>query len=320
MMLNIPPQLLTFYCPFEDEVGPERDLLVKNTLDWARQFDLGEGDADRCTQLALTGSVFMAHVYPHARGPLAQALSDYSAWGWLTNDFSDSPRPVGELMPDLGRWERMMRAPASWPSSTRPAEKALRNVLVRLQRCMTAVQWQRFTAAQCHWMHAVAWTASLRAKGGEQTLDEKQWSRPDVRAAAEALMTTSVLDNDRYSHLRELQLPDPKHNRFAALRREHPEMAPEGAILEGVAIRDRCMNLYLALREQILVDADDDLKRYLIGLERIVSGNIAFAAKAVRYLVPDLTPSLSRTPTPSYSGTTPLPYPTIVWWWDHLHR
>ncbi|MGW1291215.1 terpene synthase family protein, partial [Streptomyces sp. NPDC002586] len=242
------------------------------------------------------------------------------AWGWLTNDFSDSPRPVGELMPDLGRWERMMRAPASWPSSTRPAEKALRNVLVRLQRCMTAVQWQRFTAAQCHWMHAVAWTASLRAKGGEQTLDEKQWSRPDVRAAAEALMTTSVLDNDRYSHLRELQLPDPKHNRFAALRREHPEMAPEGAILEGVAIRDRCMNLYLALREQILVDADDDLKRYLIGLERIVSGNIAFAAKAVRYLVPDLTPSLSRTPTPSYSGTTPLPYPTIVWWWDHLHR
>ena len=37
------------------------------------------------------------------------------------------------------------------------------------------------------------------------------------------------------------------------------------------------MNLYAALREQILADAGNDLKRYLIGLERIVSGNITFA-------------------------------------------
>jgi hypothetical protein len=106
-----------------------------------------------------------------------------------------------------------------------------------------------------------------------------------------------------------------KHNLFAALLCEDPDLTPEQAILDGVAIRDRCTNLYVALWEHILADADDDLKRYLTGLGLMDSGNIAFAAKVVRYVVPDLTSSTARTHTTSYSGTTPLPYPTIAWCW-----
>jgi hypothetical protein len=78
------------------------------------------------------------------------------------------------------------------------------------------------------------------------------------------------------------------------------------------------MTLYLALREEILADAEPDLRLYVTGLDRIVSGNISFCTAAVRYLLSDSTYTVTRVETPSDTRTAPLPYPTIAWWWDHL--
>ncbi|MBQ1095044.1 hypothetical protein KBY55_02745 [Streptomyces sp. b94] len=339
-------ELLTFYCPFPWATSPDTALLQEHTLAWAKRFDLGERDSEQTVMLALTGAVFTAHAYPHARRELAQALADYGAWAWMANEHAGSGRPSGELLAEFGRWDRIMRSPNSWPDASNPLDAALRDSMLRLHSCMSGVQWQRFIASQGHWLYSMAWEASLREYGEECgvndylatrigsggcdaapgyvdavegiELSEKHWARPAVRAATEALMTATVLDNDRYSYLREQRLPVEKHNLFRALRREHPHYTAEQAIIHAVAIRDRCMNLYLALREQLLVDADEDLRRYLTGLQLVFSGNITFGITAARYLLAELAPRITRADKPSTSSIDPLPYPTIAWWWDHL--
>ncbi|MEU3778134.1 hypothetical protein AB0F11_34040 [Streptomyces sp. NPDC032472] len=342
----IPAEMLAFYCPFDEEVNPQAETLRERTLAWAERYDLGEGNKARTVQFALTGSALIAHCYPHARGELAQALSDYSAWAWLANDHVGRARPSSEDLAEFGRWGRIMCSPDSWPSSQRPGDAALRDSFLRLRECMTPVQWQRFVVPQAHWLYGMAWESALHEKGGESQvndylatritsggalaspgyldavegieLDERQWARHDVRAATEALMTAAALDNDRYSHLKERKMESRKHNLFDVLRREHPDYSRTQAIHEGIAVIDRFVNLYLALRDQILPDASADLKRYLTAVERIFSGNFSFCVSATRYLRPDQASAISRTTVPSVLGTAPLPYPTVAWWWDQL--
>jgi Terpene synthase family 2, C-terminal metal binding len=256
--------LLSFYCPLTAEVSPHAQRMCEHTLVWARRFDLGEGDDRRTTMLAATGATAMTHMFPHATGGLAQALSDYSAWAWMPNDLGESGQPIGDIFVRLGRWERM-RSPDSWPDATDPHDSALRDVFLRLRCLMSAVQWQRFTAPQEAWIYQVGWEASLAERNAELSvndylamrlgsgaayasvgfveavegieLGERQWARPIVRAAAEAAACCGVLDNDRYSLLRERDLAIKKYNLFDALRGEHTDYSADQAITEAIAIR-----------------------------------------------------------------------------------
>ncbi|MBV6695605.1 hypothetical protein KV557_00500 [Kitasatospora aureofaciens] len=339
-------QLLSFYSPLTAEIHPDAERMRERTLAWAQQFDLGEGDAWQTTMLALTGATLTAHIFPHATGELGQALSDYNAWGWIPNELSGSGRPVRDFLASMGRWERTFRSPHSWPDATAPADIALREVCLRLRSLMTPIQWERFAAGQCLWLYQMTWEASLLGQGAALSvndylamrigsvgayaaasyidategieLSERQWARPAVRAAAEASMLAGGLDNDRYSYLRERDLAVKKHNLFDAIRHDHPDHTFEQAVTDAIAIRDRMMTLYLQLRENLLAEDDDDLRRYLTGLDRITSGNINFAMTCARYLLPDSPHTVTRVDKPSDPSTGPLPYPTIAWWWDHL--
>ncbi|MGW8778880.1 hypothetical protein ACWGNM_12465 [Streptomyces sp. NPDC055796] len=66
----------------------------------------------------------------------------------------------------------------------------------------------------------------------------------------------------------------------------------------------------------VLQDADEDLSRYMTGIDLIVSGNINFGMKTARYLLPDSPYSLSWTDKPSDPTPDPLPYPALTWWWN----
>jgi hypothetical protein len=340
-------KLLTFYCPLPAEVSPEADMLRQHTQEWAKRFDLGEGDAERGALFALTGAVFAAHVYPHARGEVAQALADYDAWAWAANDFVGSDAPLPEIVVALGRWERIVRSPGSWPGSSRPLDAALADASARLRDLLTPVQWQRLTAGQSQWLYPMCWEAALRESGVPLGVDdylamrlsasgagyaapayldategielsEREWADPVLRAAAEAGMLVGTLDNDRYSYFRERDLAVKKHNLFDALRVDDPSLPFAQAVDKAVALRDRIMSLYLKLREQLLPTAGTDVRRYVAGLDTVISGNMNFAAKAARYLLPEMPYAVTVTEVPCDDSTAPPDLPTIAWWWDQL--
>lgn len=343
--MDLPPQLLCFYCPLETEVNPDFRQLGQRTLAWVRRFDLGSGDPGRATMLGLTGAAYAAHANPHATGELAQAFADYNAWAWAANDAAGSDRSAASLVVDFGRWERIMRSPGSWPDVSTPMDAALSEVFGRLRRILTPVQWERFVAGQSQWLYSMAWEVGLREQGGTHTvndylavrfgsvgcysavsyldavegieLSEGEWARPAVRAAAESGMLVAALDNDRTSYNRERKLAIKKHNVFDVIR-EETGCTFEEAVTEGIAIRDRAMNLYLRLRDQLLASASEDLQAYLTGVDRVISGNINLATAAVRYLDPETAHLFRRVDSPIDSRTDPLPIPTVAWWWEHV--
>ncbi|MGW0312590.1 terpene synthase family protein [Streptomyces flavidovirens] len=342
----VPAGLTAFYCPLDVEVSPDIKLFQQHTREWAERFDLGEGDQGRTRMLALTGSSFLAHTYPHATGAVGQALADYSAWGWVPNDVIGSGCPLPEAISLMGRWEVMMHSPRSWPSSADPRDAALADVMARLRDLMSPVNWERFAAAQGIWLYQMGWEASLREQNAVLSVNDylvmrmgtgailaaesyidpvegvelsaTEWSRPAVRAAASAGLLAAALDNDRYSYIRERHLPVKKENLFHAVHRDHPELTFDEAIERGVAIRDRLMTLYLRLREQLLTAASDDLCGHLTGIDRIISGNFNFATATTRYLLANAADIFAKTDEPTDPSTAPLPYPAIAWWWEHL--
>ncbi|MGW4913263.1 terpene synthase family protein [Streptomyces sp. NPDC004270] len=342
-------RLLAFYCPLPTEVCPDRDRMTEGTLAWAQQFDLGQGDAHTTMKLVLNAGVFSTHMYPHATGELGQALNDYAAWAWIPNDICGSGLPAADVLLTLGRWESIMHFPDSSPDpaeNSHPAGAALRDACARLRELMTPVQWERWRIVQKLWLYQMARETALLEHGTILSvndylvmrmgsagafaaagyldvtegieLSERQWARRDVRAATEAALLVGAVDNDRYSYYREHNLPVKKHNLFHALLREHPGDSLEEAVTKAVAIRDRLMSLYLRLREQILQDAEEDLHRYMSGIDLIVSGNINFGMKTARYLLPDSPYSLSWNDKPSDPTPDPLPYPALTWWWKQL--
>lgn len=339
----LPPELLTFYCPFKAEVSAEADTLFQGSLAWAQQFGL---DSDgHAAMMAMAGAGYTAHAIPHAKGEVAQALADYNTWAWTVNDYVTSGDQLGTIITSLGRWERIIRSPRSWPDATRPLDAAAADVFQRLRCLLTPVQWERFSAGQSHWIQSMGWEAAhletdrpvsvndyLAMRIGyvgvysaaafldaveDIELSEQQWARPTVRAAAESSMLAAALDNDRYSYPRERRHPIRKPNLFDAIRHERPQLTVAQALLEGVTIRDRILTLYVRLREDILRDADDGLHSYITGLDRIVSGNVNMATAASRYLLADFPHKIITTAHPADVSTAPLRIPTIAWWWEH---
>ncbi|MET9480625.1 hypothetical protein [Streptomyces sp. NPDC006638] len=351
----LPAELLTFYCPLVPETSPEADQLRSHVLAWAETYDLGSGDARLTAKYALTAAAWSTHGTPHARGEVALALCDYNAWAWVANDLATSGRPTCEIVAAFGRWERVIRSPRSWPEAG-GLDGALANAFSRLRTHLTPLQWERFVAGQSQWLLAMSWEAAQRETGVRDNvndylaqrfsaggcysaaayvdavenieLGEHDWARPDVRAAAEAAMLTALLDNDRYSLLKDLGKPTRSRNLFDALQYEHPDDTPAESVVRGVAVRDRVMDRYLQLRTDILTGASDDLAQYMTGLDLIISGNIDFAATAVRYLLPDSPHTVTTTDHPTTLSadtdtdtdpdTRTPPYPTIAWWWDRL--
>jgi Terpene synthase family 2, C-terminal metal binding len=338
-------RLLSFFCPLQSQASPEAQRLQENTLAWARRFDLGEGNAERTDMCAVTGATLATYMTPQARGDLAQALSDYDAWAWAANERVDEAADTGRFIAELGRWERIMRSPGSWPETTAPLEASLADAFGRLRRLMSPVQWQRFSLGQGAWLYHMGWEMSLLQRGPLTVndylamrigaagvyaaasyvdtaegieLSEQEWAHPLVRAAAEAGILVGAFDNDRYSDLRDRNARARKSNIMRAVAHEHPDWTFRQVVDEVVATRDRIMVLYLTLRQQILADASVDLHRYVTGLDQFISGNIKLAATAARYLLAGTHYQPTLTDKPSDDRLEPLPIPTIAWWWEQL--
>ncbi|MFI8308769.1 terpene synthase family protein [Streptomyces sp. NPDC085927] len=155
---------------------------------------------------------------------------------------------------------------------------------------------------------------------------DEEWDSPAVQALIECVTLMCALENDVTSFHKEKAEGQPGTN-FVDVLRTSRGVSFDRAVALTVETRDRLMLLFLQLRERLLTPAATPSLRYLVErLGQFVIANTEATLCARRYNpLPVRLPRLDqviRTPAfwaPSLStdDTSPLPYPSISWWWDH---
>ena len=160
---------------------------------------------------------------------------------------------------------------------------------------------------------------------------------PAVRAITEAFWMVAASDNDRVSRYKELLGQDDDYNLIDVVRR-NLGCSFENAAAESIALRDRAMTLFMALRHRLSASASTPLRSYLTALCHGIRSNIDWSLRVPRYTrVADeahraawATSGPSGTGTiriefsgrctadPSHGSLDPRSFPTIAWWWEQL--
>jgi hypothetical protein len=347
---DLPEGFLTFWIPFEPEVAPNAEDLTAQSAAWAQKVGLGGQDPDRAAVYGNVGALMMAHFFPHTTGRLQQALADYSAWAWAAKDAIDPAAAARtcDVVHFANRMARLTRSPHSWAGTSTPLEDAFTDVITRIRACTSDLQFAWFMRGQEIWLHQLLWENALRERGAPPTVNEylamrigavgiysthgylpctenieppaRELATPLVQATAEAGLLASALDNDRYSSIRDAIVDPAVHSLPAAIRADQPDLTAAQAMQAAVSIRDQILALYLRLRDRVLATASPALRQFFTGIELVIAGNYVLGATALRYLNPAATGTYQRTTTPptTVDSGQPLPYPTIVWWWQQL--
>jgi hypothetical protein len=340
-----------FYCPITPIPYPHLDSLVASTLRWARGVRLCGDDTKRTEEFAVAGAYGTAYFYP--RTPVMRRIETFAcfhAWILAVDDsFEDCPDSdrLGQLARRLPRFVRIMEAPGMGYRGHDHFERALGDIAASLCQWASPGQMRRFTESFRTWALGCVWEAAAWARGAPPALADYLPMRyadgggtattvaailampdgeelpgaiadsPPVRALSEAAVVTLLLDNDRYSRAKTLRRQGKETDIIDVIQHAGRGCPYAEAVTQAVALRDRIMTFYLQLRDQLRPSAGPELGRYLSALDDLISGNLEWGRKYVRYITPDrvLPPDVDK---PSDPSTEPLDIPAIAWWWDQL--
>lgn len=339
------------FCPIQPLPYPGASEFIAATTTWVAKFGLAEDPGYRHKSV-LTGVAMTLSFYPDAPPQRQQDLCNYSAWAFILDDMIESGRlghRTCELVPALSAFVRSTENSAARLLGNDPLDTAFASMISDVHRWASPVQRQRFTDSFRKWMAGFIWEHSLQelrhpidlntylplrlaCAGAAQAiamgemchdleLPAHHRDHPAVIAASEAAMTVAVLDNDRYSHRKAVREGENSTDIFNVILYHNPGYTFAHALADGIALRDRCLMLYLNLRDQLLNRATAPLRTYFHILDLLIVGNIDFGATCIRYLFPDSAgkDSPRTTTTAPHLDPTPPPIPSISWWWDHLN-
>ncbi|WP_406275199.1 terpene synthase family protein [Nocardia sp. NBC_00881] len=343
------PDAPPIFCPIQPLPHPDPGEFIAATTTWVSRFGLAE-DPDYLHKSVLTGVAMTLCFYPDAPPPRLQDLCNYSAWAFILDDMIENGqlgKRTCDVVPALSAFVRSTENPAARLLGDHPLDAAFASMISDVHRWASPVHRQRFTDSFREWMAGFIWERSLQelhqpidlntylplrltSAGAAQAiamgemchdleLSAQQRDHPAVTAASEAAMTVAVLDNDRYSHLKAVREEEDSTDIFTVIRNDNPHHTFRQALHDGVALRDRCLTLYLRLRDQLLRHASPQLRTYFHILDLLIVGNIDFGATCIRYLFPDSPgKDFPRTTTPLDPSTEPPSIPSIAWWWDQV--
>ncbi|MDX3853422.1 terpene synthase family protein [Streptomyces sp. AK02-01A] len=160
---------------------------------------------------------------------------------------------------------------------------------------------------------------------GPAPTPDEEWNSPAVQAAVECVTLLCALENDVFSFHKEKSEGQPAPN-FLDVLQTNRGLSFDEAVAMTVETRDRLMLLFLRLRERLMASAGAPLRNLIERLGHFVITNTEVTLCAPRYNPPPAQPlaleEVIKTPacwaqSPSTTNTSPLPYPSISWWWDH---
>ncbi|MEU1409092.1 hypothetical protein ABZ471_43800 [Streptomyces sp. NPDC005728] len=160
---------------------------------------------------------------------------------------------------------------------------------------------------------------------GAEPLADDAWQSPAVLACLESAAMVGALDNDLFSYRKESV-----HDlNLINVVQETRGLSLQRAVDETMVVRDRVMQLFLRLREDLLVSAPRPLRYLLVQLGQALSGHVEWGLTAPRHAAAHAVAASADeafasatcwTDSPSSTDTRPLRYPSISWWWDQIGR
>ncbi|WP_158973318.1 terpene synthase family protein [Streptomyces griseus] len=160
---------------------------------------------------------------------------------------------------------------------------------------------------------------------GPSPVPDGEWHTPAVQAIIECSSLICALENDVFSFHKERAEGQPSTN-FLEVLRATRGLSFDQAVATAIETRDRLMLLFLRLRERLMASAEPPLRNLVGQLGTFVIANTEVTLCASRYnpspeqrmaLEDVIKTPACWAPSLSTTDTSPLPYPSISWWWDH---
>lgn len=352
-------ELRPFHCPFPSAVHPQAGEIERRCVAWVDRFELYAGAAQRERLIGTRAAEIYARALPTAPAERVADVARWLYWGFATDDLYYDNGPTSKRAADflalgapLVRLCEEPRAGFGWQLPYDGALRDLTNAILRHATPAQRIEWAHTARA---WFFGMAWDVANAERGAPPSLNEylamrmhtgglaswaatlniangieltpAQAASGPVRAIVEAWSTFCLLLNDLMSFAKEARNADSSSNVVSVLAHERG-CAPRDAVPEAQAICDRIAALFLALREQLLAEAerrgDAAMRTFLASLAHTWRGILEWGFSAPRYATggDPAAPPLQTFPgwaaEPLDASLAPLPYPSIAWWWEEL--
>lgn len=350
--LQVPP----FYCPFPLTRRPDAAELDRSSAEWFTR--LGACDSEAIEALSREEVALVpGFAMPDGNPEVVRIATDFEYLGHGFDEVAFEAGHFGRQTEDaaalLALMTRVVEVPEVPVLEDNPWAEGLRDLRTRLKAHATETQMARWVTAWRRYFFGLGWETLHRSQGTVPSLNEftamrmagtvgmeiltsmsdiadgyelptADLERPAVRALTEMSWMLVALDNDLYSYHREALMQGNGLNTVDVVARDKG-CTPAEAVADVMAMRDRVMNLFLALRAEVELDAGAELKRYLFSLGQWVRAHLDWGLSSDRYLRPlgpDSPPStwtelpLAHATEPVDDSCEPLPIPAIAWWWQ----
>jgi terpene synthase-like protein len=314
----------TLACPFPSGINVHAATVQRDTLAWARRFQLIRDDA-ACERLNRRRyGELMARAYPHAPLAALQLVSDWNTWLFLLDDECDETglgKDPARLAQVHARLLAIMRG-ALYGDQARPQICALHDLTTRLL-ARTGERWlRRFSRQVEQYFAANVWEATNRLQGAmpdgatyrtmrpftgavysylqliefTEQLDLPPTVRdhPDVQGLAQMTNNCICWSNDIISLEKELIHGD-VHNLVLILGAEQ-NLSLQEAVDQVAALHDAEVRAFIALAAQLPsfgAAVDAELQRYVAGMQFWMRANLDWSAATARYR-PAAPPQVGR--------------------------
>ncbi|MEU2391480.1 hypothetical protein [Streptomyces sp. NPDC007369] len=350
-------RLPAFYCPLErDLLHPEAKQLEARAVEWLDAFGIYPDPVEREWGLATHSADFSCRIVPEGDPETLLLFIEWNYWANAVDDWQDSGSGGAGTAAVTEHGLRLLRTiedPDADLLPDTPMTRALDDLVRRSHARLSPFQLHRFVGGTRDWLLGAAWQSAQADAGTMPSLNDfaamgslangtrfsLTWSDAarDVRLPADVLCSPALsaltdaagfivsADNDLFSYDKDDHLDPPEVNLVNVIAHEE-DCSPAEAVPRAVALRDRVMDLFVALRDRLAPGADPHLARHLEGLGRYVAGSIAWQSRAPRYASPrnryalpldGARFALRYADGPSSAGTQPPP-PALARWWRHL--
>lgn len=342
-------EIPTVWCPIPAGIHPGWEALHADAVDWMTRQRLYRDERHRRRNAASGAGELAARVASGGAPDGLRVYTRFLMWLFSFDDAYCSEGEFGRQPQELAMVTARMLRVAETPEPAAmfdddPWTAALRDIRVSLDALATPAQVTRWVMALRMYLFSQVWEASHRSRGTIPELNDyvamrifsgsldvcaslldvvhgdevgpDDLGRPAVRALTEMMAILVSVDNDIMSYHKEVSRSgDPQRMVDLLMRREGHTVAE--ALRATVALRDRILVRYLAVRDEVALSAGPPLLRYLDGLDGWIRGNLDWGRTCARYLHPDDPIALPTdfAAEPSDTCPDPLPIPSVAWWW-----
>ncbi|MFF9691431.1 terpene synthase [Streptomyces sp. NPDC014623] len=347
------PKIPQLWVPLPSGIHPGWREIDERSALWLDRFGLYSDRAqrERLTRISVGG--LTSRGAPSGRLAALQWTSDFLMWLFAFDDeFCDeglvAASPDATLLV-ITKLQRVVEVPWAAPVEDHYGA-ALRELRLRLDDLTTPVQIARWAFSFRAYLQGQIWMAANNAQGRIPSLCDHlsvrldssgvkifstlseiihgydlpaaDYERYDVWGFVEVFASIIGWSNDLVSYHKEHQRSQDGYGHIVDLIAYERNCSLDEAVNETAVMHTRAMALYLRLREQILRDADHELRRWITDCDSWIRADYGWSLTTHRYVNPDNPADLpvgsAASPFQEREAHQPLPIPSITWWWTLL--